>query len=161
MSRSWVTHATDLSHHRCLSCARFPDQSGRCAIPMNLREWSQSEVEYGRKVLNSGLAGARSGREAFLDGRPLTPFLGKVVRHASTPAVAGAVLGMLGSFSGNHSKSAKRALAFGFLGWAIGLGIGIAWQSRELTACATNGALRNIGRVRDEHWLETHPIDYA
>jgi hypothetical protein len=37
----------------------------------------------------------------------------------------------------------------------------IAWQSRRLTACAANGALRNIGRVRDEHWLETHPIDYA
>ncbi len=68
---------------------------------------------------------------------------------------------MLGSFSGNHPKSAKRALAFGFLGWAIGLGISIAWQSRELATCATNGALRNIGRVRDEHWLETHPIDYA
>jgi hypothetical protein len=41
--------------------------------PMNLREWSESEVEYGRKVLNSGLAGARSGQEAFLNGRPLTP----------------------------------------------------------------------------------------
>jgi hypothetical protein len=128
---------------------------------MNLREWSQSEVEYGRKVLNSGLAGARSGREAFLDGRPLTPFLGKAVRNASRPAAVGAVLGVLGSFPGNHSRSAKRTLAFGFLGCAIGLGIGIAWQSRKLTVCAANGAFRNIGRVRDEHWLETHPIDYA
>jgi hypothetical protein len=128
---------------------------------MNLREWSQSEVEFGRKVVNSGLAGARSGREAFLDGRPLTPFLGKTVRNASTPAAVGAILGLLGSFAGNHPKSAKRALVFGFLGGAIGLGIGIAWQSRELTACAANGAWRNIGRVRDEHWLETHPIDYA
>jgi hypothetical protein len=128
---------------------------------MNLRQWSQSEVEYGRKVLNSGMAGARSGREAFLDGRPLTPFLGKVVRNASTPAAVGAVLGMLGSLPGSHPKPAKRALAFGLVGWAIGLGIGIAWQSRELSSCAANGAWRNIGRVRDEHWLETHPIDYA
>ena len=128
---------------------------------MNLREWSQSEVEFGRKVLNSGLAGARSGREAFLDGRPLTPFLGNTVRGASTLAAVGAILGALGSFAGNQPKSAKRMLAFGFLGGAIGLGIGIAWQSRELTACAANGAWRNIGRVRDERWLETHPIDYA
>ena len=128
---------------------------------MNLRKWSQSEVEYGRKVLNSGLAGARSGREAFLNGKPLTPFLSKAVRDASTPAAVGAFLGVLGSFPGESHRSAKRALAFGFLGWAIGLSMGIVWQSRGLTACAANGALRNIGRARDEHWLERHPIDYA
>ena len=128
---------------------------------MNLRKWSQSEVEYGRKVLNSGLAGARSGQEAFLHGNPLTPFLGRVVRHASTPAALGAVLGMLSGLPGLDPRCAKKAIGFGVLGWAIGLGVGIVWQSRELTAYAANGALRNIGRVRDEHWLETHPIDYA
>ena len=128
---------------------------------MNLRKWSESEVEYGRNVLNSGLAGARSGREAFLHGRPLTPFLGDAVRNASTPAAAGAVLGILGSFPGDHPRSAKRAVAFGLLGWAIGLGVGIAWQSRAFTFCVAHGALRNMGRVRDEHWLERHPIDYA
>ena len=128
---------------------------------MNLRKWSQSEVEYGRKVLNSGLAGARSGQEAFLDGKPLTPFLSKAVRNASTPAALGAVVGVLSSFPGDRHRSAKRALAFGFLGWAVGFSVGIAWQSRGLTVCAASGAVRNIGRARDEHWLETHPIDYA
>lgn len=128
---------------------------------MNLRKWSQSEVEYGRKVLNSGLAGARSGREAFLNGKPLTPFLSEAVRSASTPAAVGALVGMLGSFPGHNHRSASRTLVFGLFGWAIGLGMGIAWQSRGLTACAASRAWRNIGRVRDEHWLETHPIDYA
>jgi hypothetical protein len=128
---------------------------------MTLRKWSESEVAYGRKVLISGLAGARCGRQAFLNGRPLTPFLGQIVRDASGPAAAGAIVGLLGSFPGHHHKSAKRALVFGCLGWAIGLGLGIAWQTRGLTACAADGALKNIGRTRDEHWLETHPIDYA
>jgi hypothetical protein len=128
---------------------------------MNLREWSESEVAYGRKVLTSGLAGARSGRKAFLNGKPLTPFLERIVRDASAPAALGAFVGLLGSFPGRDHKSAKRALVFGCLGWAIGLGMGIAWQTRGLTACAANGALKNIGRTRDEHWLETHPIDYA
>jgi len=131
------------------------------AIPMNLREWSESEVEYGRKVLNSGMAGARSGREAFLNGRPLTTFLSDAVRHASTPAAAGALVGMLSSFPGRKHRSASRTLVFGLLGWAVGLGLGTAWQSRGLTTCAAKRALKNIGRVRDEHWLATHPIDYA
>jgi hypothetical protein len=52
-------------------------------------------------------------------------------------------------------------LVFGFLGWAIGLGAGIAWKTRGLTECVTSNAFRNMGKVRDEHWLERHPIDYA
>ena len=128
---------------------------------MEIRNWSKSEVEYGRKVLNSGLAGARFGRESFLNGRPLTPFLSRAVRNASRPAAAGAILGVLGSYPGERNRSANRALTFCFLGWAIGLGVGIVWQSRRLTACVASGALKNIGRVRDEHWLERHPIDYA
>jgi len=128
---------------------------------MEFRSWSKSEVDYGRKVLNSGLAGARSGRETFLNGRPLTPFLSRAVRNASRSAAAGAILGVLGSYPRERQMSANRTLAFGILGCAIGLGVGIAWQSRRLTACVASGALKNIGRVRDEHWLERHPIDYA
>jgi hypothetical protein len=26
---------------------------------------------------------------------------------------------------------------------------------------AASSALKNIGKVRDEHWLAKHPIDYA
>jgi len=73
----------------------------------------------------------------------------------------GAFLGVLSSYPGNRQRSANRALRFGVLGWAVGLGFGIVWQSRGLTASAANGALRNMGRTRDEHWLERNPIDYA
>lgn len=128
---------------------------------MNFREWSQSEVEYGRRVLHSGLAGARSGQEAFLHGEPLTPFLGNAIRKASAPAALGALLGLLSSVPGSNRECGKRALVFGLLGGAIGLGMSVAWQSRELTKSAASAALRNMNRARDEHWLETHPIDYA
>jgi hypothetical protein len=128
---------------------------------MEPRNWSKSEFEYGRRILNSGLEGARSGREAFLEGRSLTPFLSEGVRNALKPAVVGACIGVLGSYPGNHHSSIARVLAFGFLGWAIGLGAGVAWETRGLTGCVASNALRNIGRLRDEHWLERHPIDYA
>ena len=128
---------------------------------MGLRTWSRSEVEYGRKVLTSGLDGARSGREAFLSGRPLTPFLSESVRNAWKPAAIGAGIGVLGSCSGSWRKSIGRVLAFGLLGGAVGFGAGIVWENRRLVASATRGALRNIDKVRDEHWLEKNPIDYA
>lgn len=127
---------------------------------MNLREWSQSEVEYGRKIVNSGLAGARTGRETFLNGKSLTPFFHKAVRSASVPAALGAFVGVLASRTGNR-QSPRKAVLFGFLGGTIGLGLGTAWRSRRLTAYITGAALGNISKVKDEHWLERHPIDYA
>lgn len=128
---------------------------------MALRKWSKSNLDYGRKVLNSGLEGARSGREAFLKGSPLAPFLNESVRNAWEPAAIGACIGLLGSYSGNGHRSISRAFAYGFLGGAIGFGAAVAWKSRHLTASVARGALRNIDRVRDEHWFEGHPIDYA
>ena len=128
---------------------------------MSVCEWSKSEVEYGRKVLNSGLEGARSGREAFLNGKPLTPFLSESVRKALKPAALGAILGVVGSCPGSRGRSAGRALGFGLLGGAIGFGAGVFWANRRLTASVASSALKNIGKVRDEHWFERHPIDYA
>ena len=128
---------------------------------MHLREWSKSSADYGRKLFDSGIEGARSGRETFLNGESLTPFLGESVRSALKPAAIGACIGVLGSYPGYRQKSIGRVLAYGLLGGAIGLGLGVAWKSRGFTASVADGALKNIGRVRDEHWLEKHPIDYA
>jgi len=128
---------------------------------MGLREWSESEIDYGRKVLNSGLEGARSGREAFLNGRSLAPFLSESVRNALVPAAVGACVGALGSYSGKQDPSAFRTLLFGFLGAAVGFGSSLVWESRALTAKVASSAWKNMGKVRDEHWFEKHPIDYA
>lgn len=128
---------------------------------MDVQEWSKATVDYGRKVLNSGLEGARSGREAFLHGKSLTPFLCESVRHAVKPALFGACIGVLSSCSGSRPKSVRKSLAWGLLGGTIGLVAGIAWKSRCLTTSVADGAMESMGRVRDEHWLEKHPIDYA
>jgi hypothetical protein len=127
---------------------------------MLLSEWSKSEVEYGRRVLNSGLEGVRSGREAFLNGRPLTPFFRESFEKALPPAVLGACVGLLTSCPGRR-RSAARVFASGLLGGLIGLGAGLIWEGRFLATSAASSALKNIDRVRDEHWLEKHPIDYA
>lgn len=126
---------------------------------MNLSTWSKSTVTYGRRVLSSGLDGARSGREAFLHGESLTPFLNAQVRNALKPAMVGACIGVLASFPKN--RSVGKTLGWGLLGAAIGLGTGFAWKSRRLTASVADGVLKNVSHVRDEHWLEKHPIDYA
>jgi len=127
---------------------------------MDLREWSKSSVDYGRELFYSGIEGARSSGEAFLDGEPLTPVLTESVRSALKPAALGVCLGILGSYP-YREKSIRRAVAYGLLGGAIGFGAGVVWKSRDLAASAAGGALKSIGQARDEHWWARHPIDYA
>jgi len=47
------------------------------------------------------------------------------------------------------------------LGGAIGFSAGMAWKNRGVTGSAVSEALSSMGKVRDEHWLDRHPIDYA
>src|SRR5579864_4341887 len=128
---------------------------------MGVRTWSKSEIEYGRRVLNSGLEGARSGREAFLNGRPLTPFFRESFRRSLTPAAVGACLGVLTGCPEKRKRTVGRTLAFGAIGGLLGLAAGLLWENRFLAASSAGAAVARIGRVRDEHWLERHPIDYA
>jgi hypothetical protein len=127
---------------------------------MDIYEWSKSNADYGRKLIDSGLEGARSGRDEFLNGEPLGPFLGESALNAWKAASVGACVGVMASFPGRRRSIAK-TLALGLLGGAVGFGAGLLWESRHLTASVADGAMRNIGKVRDERWLSKNPIDYA
>ena len=128
---------------------------------MNFSDWTKSNADYGRKLLDSGLQGARSGEEEFFNGESITPFLNESARRAVTAAALGASIGLLGGLSGFRHRSSTRAIACGFFGAVIGFSAGAAWEGRHLGASVISKALKNIGRVRDEHWFEKHPIDYA
>ena len=47
------------------------------------------------------------------------------------------------------------------IGGTVGFGIGLVWQTRSLAASMASEIFESIEKVRDEHWLEKHPIDYA
>jgi hypothetical protein len=128
---------------------------------MALASWSKSSLEYGKKVVSSGLEGARSGREAFLDGKSLDSFLNQSVHDAFIPAVVGACVGALSGSSYKLRKSSGQSLLCGLLGGVAGFAAGVAWTNRRLAASIASGALKNVNKVRDEHWFEKHPIDYA
>jgi hypothetical protein len=126
-----------------------------------ISEFCKSEVDYGRKIFNSGLEGARSGRETFLCGRPFIPFFRESFCRALKPAELGACLGVLTSCREHERRSIGRILASCVLGGLIGLASGLVWQARFLAASTAGGAVEKISKVRDAHWLEKNPIDYA
>jgi hypothetical protein len=125
---------------------------------MSIQTWFKSNVNYSRKLAHSAAEGAHCGEEAFLQGERLIPFVEVAARTAITPAVVGALVGIL---SGLTQKQRARACVYGLLGGAIGFSAGFVWESRRLTASIANGAWKEIGKTRDEHWFEKNPIDYA
>ncbi len=128
---------------------------------MSLRGWIGSNATYARKLANSGWEGANQGREEFLDGERLTPFLTDSVKQALMPATAGVCLGLASAYLDHTHKPAARVLALGILGGAIGFGAGFIWNTRHLTAGAARGAIKKTGPVRDERWFEKNPIAYG
>ncbi len=123
--------------------------------------WLNPNITYGRKLFRSAVEGARSGETAFLHGKPLYLFVDKSAWHALKPAALAACIGALSAYSGRRHKSPGRALAFGILGGTLGFSAALAWESRGLTASIASAAWKKINRTRDEHWLESNPIDYA
>jgi len=128
---------------------------------MNFVEWSESTVDYGKKLVNSAVEGALDGEKDFLREEPLTPYLEQSARLAVRPAILGACLGILGGCAGSSRRSPAKALACGVLGGAIGFGAGMLWESRDLTAKVAANAWKRVTQTRDEHWFERNPIDYA
>jgi hypothetical protein len=128
---------------------------------MNLHERIASIVGYGRELVGSGLQGASQGRTAFLNGGPISPFLADVNKKALKLAALGACIGVLGGYLGRKHQPAARALAYGALGGAVGFAASFAWNSHTFAETVARGAITNVAAARDQHWLKSHPIDYA
>jgi hypothetical protein len=118
-------------------------------------------LRYGRSLANSGAAGMRSGRDTYLNGKPLGALLTQKARASLGLAAIGACAGLLQCFSSGRDRRIAKSIALGAAGSALGFFAGFTWRTRDLTASMVQGAAKNMGSVRDEHWLERHPIDYA
>jgi hypothetical protein len=125
---------------------------------MKLKDWLKSEVEYGRDLADSGLAGAREA----LEGQPLGAIFSHSARASWAPTAIGAATGALASLlaQGRRPKPATIA-ALTVVGGVVGFTAGVAWQTRELSSGIARGAMRNIGSIRDSHWLGRHPINFG
>lgn len=129
---------------------------------MTTLEWIETNVDYGRSLISSGLEGARSARNKTLAGAPVTSALINSVRDSWMPAVIGAYVGALGASLGHRRRTHYGAvMGASLLGAAIGFSTGMAWSTRRLTGDMARGAKKNIDTARDAHWLEKNPIDYA
>jgi type II secretory pathway component PulL len=129
---------------------------------MEICKWINSNIDYTRALVSSGLEGARAGAQTTLEGTPVASLLIQSVRESGMPMLIGAYIGALGAALGSRRRRASGlVLVSTLLGATIGLTTGMAWQTRRLTGGMARRARKNIDSVRDARWLAKHPIDYA
>ncbi len=128
---------------------------------MNIVEWSKANVDYGRKLVDSAVKGARTGEDEFLKEESLTSFLSESARQALAPAAIGACVGAVGGYLGSGRRSKSTALVCALLGGAVAFGAGVMWENRRLTVSVAANSWKSVSKTRDEHWFENNPIDYA
>ncbi len=112
------------------------------------------------ELFEAGLNAATAVR----DGTPSQTLASEFACAASStrvPAAPGAPIGILGVCLVRKGRSGRAALVGGLVGGVLGFGGGFAWGSREAVAVIARQAAKNLGTVRDAHWLEKHPIAYA
>lgn len=118
-------------------------------------------IRYGRDLVKSGVSGLGDGRDAHLNGRSLSDVLGESARASLGLATLGACAGLLRYYLPARRGRLAKTIACGLLGGAFGFLAGFGWKTRELAESMTRSAAKQMGDVRDQHWLSEHPIDYA
>jgi uncharacterized membrane protein YeaQ/YmgE (transglycosylase-associated protein family) len=128
---------------------------------MNHSQTATRTVRYGQKLVNASIAGIRNGKYSARGDQPLSAIATDAAQLALRPAVVGACIGLLTSCLMRRRNRLSNAIVLGTLGSAVGFFAGFSWKTRNLTSSMAHGAARELRKVRDEHWLEQHPIDYA
>ncbi len=127
---------------------------------MNRNPPATTRLAYGRRLVKAGISGIRTGRENF-DPQRASALVSNSAEESLKLAVVGACLGILPAFLIRRRSRLASALVLGAAGSAIGFCAGFSWKTRKLTSTLAHSAVREVRRVKDEHWLDKNPIDYA
>jgi len=121
--------------------------------------WVRNSFSETRDLIGSTIEGANSALRAAAPDA--VPALSRAARHSWGAAAIGACIGIAGGILNDDRKPARGAIVGGFLGAAVGLSAGIAWNARSVISAIAENAAKNTGQLRDAHWLARNPIDYA
>lgn len=120
-----------------------------------------STVRYGKKLVNAGITGIRTGQNSARGEQKLSTLAARAARNSLALAAVGACVGLLRSYLGHRRNRVSNALALGTLGSALGFVAVFGWKTRNVTSSVAHSTARELRKARDEHWLESNPIDYA
>jgi len=128
---------------------------------MSVSETIKSNFAYGKELVGSGIEGANDARKAAFESAETTDMVTAAAQESWQAAAIGAMVGAIFGVLADDRKPVRGVIAGGLLGAAAGFAGSFAWKTRPLTNAMAREAGKRIGAVRDEHWLETNPVNYG
>ena len=113
-------------------------------------------LDYGRELVHAGMDGIREG-ERLVAHSPQVHFSSSARQSLKTAILGGTVA--LVACKVIHGR--KFSLAPVFACGTAAFCADFFWRTRDVRSRIVECAEREISRVRDRHWLDSHPIDYA
>jgi hypothetical protein len=125
-------------------------------ILVNAGSW-KSRLHYGEALVHAGVSGLRKGRHSQVKSIEISAAL----TRSALASLGLAAICTLAGLSRSRRRSISRTLAYGVAGSVLGFAAGLTWGTRHLTAGMARSAMKEIGALRDEHWIEKHPVNYG
>ncbi|HTP31947.1 MAG TPA: hypothetical protein VMJ75_07225 [Candidatus Acidoferrales bacterium] len=123
---------------------------------MENTQWFKGSLVYFTKLVEAGFEGISVAKREN-NGTVFVPPLKTAVW---VPMATGAFAGAVGTRWKGNRKGSTVAIG-GLVGSLVGLVTVLGWTSRRFAGNAAKRASHNVNKIRDAHWLDTHPIDYA
>jgi hypothetical protein len=114
-------------------------------------------MNYLWQLTRAGWQGAASARQETNPARLAPPSMSATCASAAIGAAAGILAAQL---AGKRQRASAVAIG-GTVGSIVGVGASAAWSARHVSRAAARAALCRVNALRDAHWLELNPIDYA
>lgn len=111
-------------------------------------------LEYGRELIHAGFDGIRAGERLTL---PETQ-IGRSAQQSLIAAVIGGTVALIGCrFAANRRRILGTMITCGTAAFCADF----IWRTRNISSKMIECAEKEVEKVRDQHWLASHPIDYA
>lgn len=123
--------------------------------------WVKGSINETRAMIGSGVRGANRGLRGAAGDQDVSEVFANAARNSWKAAVIGATIGVVTGVISDDRKPARGAVLVGFLGAAVGLTAGVAWNARAVISAVAEQAAKSLGEARDSQWLARNPIDYA
>ncbi|MBK7422380.1 MAG: hypothetical protein IPJ48_04395 [Propionivibrio sp.] len=128
---------------------------------MSITDKIKTNLAYGKELVESGIEGASEARKTVLAEEDKSNLVHAAVQESWQSATIGAMAGALVGVLSDEQKPTRGVIFGVLLGAAVGYASSFAWKTRPLTSAMAHGAGKRISRVRDQHWLTDHPINYG
>ena len=128
---------------------------------MTIKGAIKDNIAYSKELWEAGIEGANEARREVLASEETTDMVTSAAQESWQPAALGVFVGAICGVLADDRKPIRGVIAGGLFGAVLGFAGSFAWKTRPLTTAMARKAGKNIGKVRDEHWLTKNPVNYG